>query len=45
METLLWLLLFLVLVCTRRTPSGKGRADLLILTIVLVVAYFATYAQ
>jgi hypothetical protein len=34
-----------VLVCTRGTPSGKGRADLLVLTITLAVAYFATYVH
>ena len=45
MEIFLWLLLLLVFACTRRSPSDRRRADLLVLTITLAVAYFATYAH
>jgi hypothetical protein len=43
MEIFLWLLLILVFACTRRTPGGRARADLMVLTVVLAVAYFAVY--
>ncbi len=45
MEILLWLLLILVLVCTRRSPTGRCRADLMVLVFVMAIAYFAAYAQ
>ncbi len=43
MELFLWLLLILVFACTRRSPGGRPRADLMVLTIALAVAYFAMH--
>ncbi|HZY42301.1 MAG TPA: hypothetical protein VFF59_09920 [Anaerolineae bacterium] len=44
MEIFLWLLLILVFVCSRKTSAGKGRADLMVLVVMLAVAYFAANA-
>ncbi len=41
MELLLWLLLVLVFVCVRRSPTGRARADLAVLVMALAAAYFA----
>jgi hypothetical protein len=45
MEILLWLLMILVFVASRKTPTGRRRADLMTLVVMLSMAYFATYVH
>jgi hypothetical protein len=41
MEIFLWLLLILVFACSRKSPVGKSRADLMVLVVVLSITYLA----
>jgi hypothetical protein len=45
MEIFLWLMLILVFVCSRKSTSGKGRADLMVLVVVLSTAFLASTLQ
>ena len=45
MEIFLWLMLILVFVCSRKSASGKGRADLMWLVVVLSTVFLASALQ
>ncbi len=45
MEIFLWLMLILVFVCSRKSPSGKARADLMVLVVVLSTVFLASALQ
>ncbi len=45
MEIFLWLMLILVFVCSRKSAAGKGRADLMVLVVVLSTAFLVSALQ